>query len=161
MLEIPWRSGGGGYCRSARASDGATASPLPPQALRPPYSTLEYRKVPRQYPDSTSRVPGDGLAAPAARTHGAAPRCWALAARKLVRLCAGARPFFPAAWVPQKSVLDAVVAFGYSPADVAELRAAGAAKAAEIAQFGKVVDVGHSCALYGCAKLASYHQRVL
>ncbi len=52
--------------------------------------------------------------------------------------------------MPQKSVLDSVVAFGYSPADVAELGAAGAAKAAEIAQFGKVVDVGHSCALYGC-----------
>ncbi len=67
-------------------------------------------------------------------------------------LCAGARPFFPAAWVPQKGVLESVVAFGYSPADVAELRAAGAAKAAEIAQFGKVVDVGHSCALYGCAR---------
>ena len=49
-------------------------------------------------------------------------------------------------------MLDSVVAFGYSPADVAELGAAGAAKAAEIAQFGKVVDVGHSCALYGCAR---------
>ena len=64
---------------------------------------------------------------------------------------AGARPFFPAAWVPQKGVLDSVVAFGYSPADIAELRAAGAAKAAEMAQFGRVVDVGYSCALNGCA----------
>ena len=77
------------------------------------------------------------------------------------RTRAGARPFFPAAWVPQKGVLDSVVAFGYSPADVAELRAAGAAKAAEIAQFGKVVDFGHSCALYGCSDPAGYHQRVL
>ena len=56
-------------------------------------------------------------------------------------------------WVPQKGVLDSVVVFGYSPADIAELRDAGAAKAAEIAQFGKAVDVGHSCALYGCAPL--------
>jgi hypothetical protein len=55
--------------------------------------------------------------------------------------------------VPQKGVLDSVVVFGYSPADIAELRDAGAAKAAEIAQFGKAVDVGHSCALYGCAPL--------
>ena len=85
------------------------------------------------------------------RTYGAAPRRWALAEQRLHRTLAGARPFFPAAWVPQKGVLDSVVAFGYSPADVAELRAAGAAKAAEMAQFGRVVDVGHSCALNGCA----------
>ncbi len=65
---------------------------------------------------------------------------------------AGARPFFPVAWVPQKGVLDSVVVFGYTPADVAQLRDAGAAKAAEMAHLGKVVDVGHSCALYGCAR---------
>ena len=53
--------------------------------------------------------------------------------------------------MPQKGVLDAVAVFGYAPSDIAELRAAGAAKAAEMAQFGKVVDVGHASALYGCA----------
>ena len=53
--------------------------------------------------------------------------------------------------MPQKNVFDAVVAFGYTPVDVAELRAAGAAKAAEIALFGRIVDAGHSAALYGCA----------
>ena len=104
---------------------------------------------------------GDGLVAPEAgnaRPLTCRPTARLLAlgfAGELVgggRGCAGARQFFPAAWVPQKSVLDSVAVFGYSPSDIAELRAAGAAKAAEIAQFGKVVDVGHSCALYGCAE---------